>query len=307
MSATRGAAPAAFAPAPRGPPPGSPPARAAPASPPAGGACWSWLSEEGVFRVLSFLVAALPELPAVAAASRQLHEAAAAPGAWDQARVCVPRKVVDEHLPSVLKLGMASWSLAAEVRLAACTNCLVAQRCFGCYLPQSRLAIDGNGPYLCFSMTAMVAVGSVEGLHLFEPRYRWMCQRLLALPGEPREFCWITDGGPCEGASGYLCEVLYLGVAHGGMGTFDVRFRVGRPVSPVMVWGEAVPWDPRAPQLPVTYVDFIDPPVAEAAGPAPDEAWWDTLTSDNSGRSSVGSEAPEAEPAWSPGSEGSGG
>lgn len=113
-----------------------------------------------------------------------------------------------------------------------------------------------------FAMRCRCAVGEEMGLHFFEPRYRWMCRRILATQ-RPHVFAFVTCGGPWPGSTGVLCEVSrFRGNTDG---TFDVKFVARSSFSILEVWSEEVPDEPRAPALAVGLLD-VNGPTEKASG-----------------------------------------
>lgn len=197
---------------------------------------------------------ALSELPAVAAVDRRFGRACNTASVWEQATISVSRSAMEKPC-ELIGLGVPCWGLASEVKLAASPwRIHVHERLRGAW-PRLKISTVGNGPHLFFAMSAAVVTGKSIGLHFFEPRYRWMCQRLLE-QGPPRIFGWINRGGPQLGATGYFCNADRF-VLHAS-GSFDVHLRVGRRFSIAEVWGEVVPDEEFAPHLPVGYIDVAD-------------------------------------------------
>merc|ERR1712014_192574 len=97
--------------------------------------------------------------------------------------------------------------------------------------------------------------GSRASLHLFEPRYRWMCRKMLtgAEAGEPLLFGWVTSHG-----RGSLCQVERMQETHSG---YDVQFISVATFNIGEAWEEAVPHQRRAPKLLHGYVYFHEQPL----------------------------------------------
>merc|ERR1711884_346371 len=100
------------------------------------------------------------------------------------------------------------------------------------------------------------------GLHFFEPRYRWMCQRIFENQ-PPHVFGFVTHGGANSGSTGVLCEVSRF--RGNDDGTFDVSFVARSSFSVLEVWSEKVPNQPHAPALAVGLLD-IDRKIESPAG-----------------------------------------
>eukprot|EP00928_Gymnodinium_smaydae_P090465 TRINITY_DN7425_c0_g1_i2.p2 TRINITY_DN7425_c0_g1~~TRINITY_DN7425_c0_g1_i2.p2 ORF type:complete len:189 (-),score=27.57 TRINITY_DN7425_c0_g1_i2:48-614(-) len=108
----------------------------------------------------------------------------------------------------------------------------------------------------------LVPVGVRTGLHLFEPRYRWMCARLLGAREEegasapPPLFGWLTD---TQGRRGSLCEIVEHELNPNG--TLDVLFVCVATFRVLEWWSEEVPAHVArgAPSLQMAYVEYTTP------------------------------------------------
>lgn len=118
--------------------------------------------------------------------------------------------------------------------------------------PELDVSIAAHGPYLLFVMGCRCVVGEATGLHFFEPRYRWMCQRIFENQ-RPHVFGFVTHGGANPGSTGVLCEVSQF--RGNDDGTFDVSFVARSSFSILEVWSEEVPDQPHAPGLAVGLLD----------------------------------------------------
>lgn len=219
----------------------------------AGVDAFSRLGDVEVEKILSFLLAALQDLPAVARMDSRFAESGRRLGSWEGAIVVVPRKVLDvtRRRDALLKISMTSWNLASEVRLAA-HNCRA----------------EGDGPYSLFCMQSMrrFTVGENTGLHFFEPRYVWMVRKMLSAgiaPDRPsdiapdsRTFGWVTDFMGNETERGVLCEVTVVQEVGNSV---NVNFRIASHFTMLESWAELVPGRPSAPPLRMGYVQLEDP------------------------------------------------
>lgn len=236
----------------------------------AGVDAFSRLGDVEVEKILSFLLAALQDLPAVARMDSRFAESGRRLGSWEGAIVVVPRKVLDvtRRRDALLKISMTSWNLASEVRLAA-HNCRaeVASRLKLAW-PQLNVTVQGDGPYSLFCMQSMrrFTVGENTGLHFFEPRYVWMVRKMLSAgiaPDRPsdiapdsRTFGWVTDFMGNETERGVLCEVTVVQEVGNSV---NVNFRIASHFTMLESWAELVPGRPSAPPLRMGYVQLEDP------------------------------------------------
>lgn len=212
------------------------------------------LSKEELERVLSFLVGSFPQLMSLASVDRRTSAATRSAGAWEGASITVPREIFDcrRTLGALDKLSQECWGLAAAVKLPAHRERRGIESSLRSKWPNLRLLLWGDGPHLFFVMNgSMLPVGSLAGLHFFEPRYRWMCSRVLSGP-TPHVFGWVNV--PDRGL-GMLCEITDH--ERGYDGTYDVTFRCVSIFEIVEHWEESVPASVthgrRAPALNVGY------------------------------------------------------
>jgi len=155
-----------------------------------------------------------------------------------------------------LKL-VESWGLAAEVHFEAHKATPAVMRCVALQWPELKLTVDGVGPYSLFCMMSRpIRPGMETMLHFFEPRYRWMCKKLLEA-GKPYIFGWVTGFQPS--LVGSLCAVS--NIYEGPDGTFDASFTCISQFSVVEYWEEMVPRMPRVPKLMVGYLKLMYPKV----------------------------------------------
>jgi len=220
----------------------------------------AWLNDEGLWTVLGFLIPVLAELPAVAAADRRLGKAVCTPGSWNGSTVCVARAAVEKYGAQVARLGALCWGPADEVRLAACPSRPPLHTHLQQVWPGLKISVGAEGPTMLFIMWADIVHGKVIELSCFEPRYRWMCRRLLdpSTPLSARTIGFVTHGFLTRartGACGYLCEVL--GVTGQRSGDFSCRLRIGPFFKVAEAWTEEVPSSPEAAQLHVGYLDLL--------------------------------------------------
>lgn len=207
--------------------------------------------------MLSYVVPELTSHREVSATCSRFRDAALQPGAFAGAVVELPRALLD-HLTAtdaILALASKHLRLARELRLPAHASRAAHQRLLSEELPSLHVSVQGEGPVLLFAMFARLEVQTTMGLHFFEPRYRWMCRRVLleAPPGTRPVFGFVNQGSLAPGSKGMLCEILEH--THNEDGTFDTLVKAQAHFTLLECWPEKVPNCPRAPALPVGYVE----------------------------------------------------
>lgn len=215
------------------------------------------LPDECLESVLGFVLPALWELPAVVGAARRLREAAAAPGVWRGAVVALPRAALEQFAPQAVALAARCLSCASEVRLPAGAGRTALQAQLSEVCPRLPMSVAAEGPVMLFIMWADIVIGQVIELRLFEPRYRWMCERLLTSSVGCR-IGFVTHGFLMHartGACGYLCDVL--AIARQRSGDFTCRVRIGSFCKVAEAWAEEVPESQEAAPLYTAYLDVV--------------------------------------------------
>jgi len=209
----------------------------------------SRLGEVELEKILSFLLPVLEVTLTLARTNRRVAEIITRPGCWEDAHIDVPRFIV-ENDTSLLKCSVVTngWRRVAVVQLPPYKKSLDISTGLHLLWPQLKVKINCEGPYPLFCMPCEDAmrVGSANALHFFEPRYRFMIQKLLNVE-EPKMFCWITGQDSSGNSVGSLCQVRQLR-AHPS-GAYDCFFTCRAHVRVINAWSEAVPDLPRAPKL----------------------------------------------------------
>jgi len=210
-------------------------------------------SDENLHNVLSFVLGSVAALPSIASVDRQLYKACMSPGAWKDVSIDIPARALSDQRGAnqIIKMGIARWGLAKEVRLPAHPAREVVKASLQTAFPALQLSVHGEGPYPLFVMRSHLAVGETTGLRFFEPRYRWMCQRMFAEPG-PHKFGFVTSGGGHPGSCCVVCEVI----AHhlNPDGTYSTDVRAIAKFSILEVWFEEVPGNITASPLALGFV-----------------------------------------------------
>lgn len=217
------------------------------------------LSEELCSLILSFVVGSLSSLPNIAAVDHKLHRASLSPGAWKDALIVVPPQVFtyEKGAEQLVKMGTACWVLAREVRLPAHPAREMMHLSLSKALPELPLSIIGEGPFMFFAIPSHLTIGDTIGLHFFEPRYRWMCQRMFSGSESPN-FGFVTSSMCRPGSHGVICEVLRHHANPNG--TYDTNVKATAEFSVLEMWFEEVPDNPTAPKLAVGFVSFSSAP-----------------------------------------------
>lgn len=215
------------------------------------------LSDDVCERILSFIVMDLASWKLCTAVSRQLCSISYSPISWMDACIQLPATAMarDADVKQVLKLA-SSWQLAKSLSLTAHPRRQALAVEMKKLCPGLDIITAQQGPYLMFVMGSRCEVGNEIGLHFFEPRYRWMCRRLLETE-RPQVFAFVTRGDGSPGSKGVLCEISRS--RRNGDGTFDVIFVARSAFSVLEMWHEHVPDQPRAPALAVGHLDVSEP------------------------------------------------
>lgn len=188
--------------------------------------------------------------------SKQFWILSQSPIAWSGVSISVPTRAMASHdnIEKLLELA-TNWGLAKNACLPACPLRHSLELGLQNVCPKLSLTIVGYGPFLMFVMACHLQVGKRMGLHFFEPRYRWMCRRILA--GEPPfVFGFVTRGGAQEGSTGVLCEISQH--VENVDGTFDVYIVAKAAFTLMEVRHEELPDNALAPKLGVGFVDFAN-------------------------------------------------
>jgi len=223
------------------------------------------LTDDTCEQVLGFIVADLASWKNVRVVSQQFLAIAHSPASWMGASINISAcEMASKHnLDQILKLA-ASWSLAKSVSLEAHSNRNALKLELQKICPTLDVSTAADGPYLLFVMGCRFGVGEVLGLHFFEPRYRWMCERVFANQ-RPHMFAFVTRGGARPGSRGVLCEISRF--RRNSDGTFDVHITARTSFTLLEVWHEEVPNQPRAPPLAVGLLDLDGPAGKGSATP----------------------------------------
>jgi hypothetical protein len=229
-------------------------------------ACIALLNDNVWEQVLRFTVADLALWKNVRAANHQLLAGCKSPVSWMGTNISIPAHAMKskDSIKQILQLA-SSWGLAKNVCLPAhpkrkALQCELQKVC-----PSLDFSVAASGPHLLFVMGCRMAVGESMGLHFFEPRYRWMCERIVA-GKRPHMFAFVTQGAARAGSTGVLCEVTSHNRNFNG--TFDVHLVARETFALLEVWPEEVPDEPHAPPLAVGLVD-LDKPFEDAEGSTP--------------------------------------
>jgi len=216
------------------------------------------LSDDIWEQTLSFVIVDWSSWKSFSAASHQFHTISLAPVSWMGATIQLPGMAMtsEDYVKQVLLLA-SRWHLSKSLCLPAHPRRQSLRNELSSICPDLDISVAAQGPYLMFVMGCRCAVGEGMGLHFFEPRYRWMCQRLVetqrSQPGTPIVFAFVTGGGACPGSTGLLCEVKRF--RSNPDGTFDVNFVARSSFSVLEAWCEDVPDYPQAPPLAVGLLD----------------------------------------------------
>lgn len=103
-----------------------------------------------------------------------------------------------------------------------------------------------------FTMTTRLEVGRMLGLHLFEPRYKWLIRR--AVEDHDSHFVFCTQQ-PQKGERGWVCEARRVEFMADGRANFDA-LPLARCILE-QVWCESVPGAPDAPKLGVANIEEL--------------------------------------------------
>lgn len=103
-----------------------------------------------------------------------------------------------------------------------------------------------------FTMTTRLEVGRMLGLHLFEPRYKWLIRR--AVDDHDSHFVFCTQQ-PQKGERGWVCEARRVEFMADGRANFDA-LPLARCILE-QVWCESVPGAPDAPKLGVANIEEL--------------------------------------------------
>lgn len=214
------------------------------------------LGDAEIERVFSFVCADFTSLAAVAPVDRRFSQTVHKSGSWEDSLIRVPRACLDKDQLRIrlMALAAANWNLAREVRLPAHVMRSSVKEIIHTVWPNLDITVDAAGPYPLFCMdSSILQVGRRSGLHLFEPRYAWMCKRLLDAhkAGETDlQFGWVTSP-----ARGSLCQAIRLQQTPNG---YNVEFICVAKFTIVEQWEEAVPRSRRVPKLLHGYLRLDD-------------------------------------------------
>jgi len=216
------------------------------------------LGDVEIERVLSFICVDFAMLAVVTPVDQRLAQISRNSGCWEGASIRVPRLFLEKRheavLESLIRLARSSWKLSREVCLPAhCLRNRVKAKIQNAW-PALKMTVDGVGPLPFFCMYAeMLQIGEMSGLHLFEPRYRWMCRKLIAAGDANKSvhFGWVSE---CE--LGSLCRVSSIEVLPGG--TYNIQFVCQGNFEVLDAWEEPVPRMVRAPKLMHGYVEIYE-------------------------------------------------
>eukprot|EP00747_Dinoflagellata_sp_TGD_P091293 gnl/TRDRNA2_/TRDRNA2_165004_c4_seq1.p1 gnl/TRDRNA2_/TRDRNA2_165004_c4~~gnl/TRDRNA2_/TRDRNA2_165004_c4_seq1.p1 ORF type:complete len:384 (-),score=35.15 gnl/TRDRNA2_/TRDRNA2_165004_c4_seq1:145-1203(-) len=228
------------------------------------------LPEEVVHRCLRYALS-LDGLAACAPVNKSLYAAAMAPESWHGVEVHVPTSAL--RRPNLVTVALASWQRCKCICLAVGPGRVAAANKLADGGFSGRLKVlGGHGPLPLFYMGHYpgLEMGQRLQLHFFEPRYRWMCRRLLLsevagwdseglydlMPecgSKPPIFGFVTDPAPRghgalgTGASGFL---MMISSHHWNRdGTCDVGLVALQKFAVVEHSQEQVPDHPGAPPL----------------------------------------------------------
>lgn len=224
----------------------------------------------------------LEDLTHLVPVSRVLKQACREPRAWASLVIVVPVWAL-EH-PQLVHLALDSWQDCTCVRLSAGPKRSAVAAALSAAGFRPPVEVADRGPLMLFSMRIWenVVPGQQMQLHFFEPRYRWMCARLIGPPPHARTeanrdhdstdddiqqagsqridqsapralptFGFVTKPRNSEGSTGVLAEIK----SHSWNmdGTCDVLFTVIEHFVTLEVFEEEVPNNRRAPKLQVAY------------------------------------------------------
>lgn len=226
----------------------------------------------------------LSSLLQISSLSTTFHRIVLSSEAWEGHRIMVPAKV--QASPRLVVLAQTAWSGCSSLCLDAGPLRQPTERALKAAGFNRPMEVAGHGPLMLFYMGAFFCLspGQHLRLHLFEPRYRWMCCQLFGAPALPgphnRHLQWqgapvvpkrpvrpgnkpafgfITRIGPSfpmlgEGAQGMVAEVLHY--AWNPDGTCDVTLRAVQRFTVLEVFSEVVPGFAEAPKLHLAFVDL---------------------------------------------------